>query len=192
MQLACTISSSVVNPRCLSGLEALNRMLTLALDFVHAPYQTFLNFIMWFLSFMRFLIVMILYTKWNCPLWSTRPSKKVVEKGRGSLGFGNFSGQLTDLISQTRNYIICRKPRLLNLSTKAEKLLPFSFLGCGKIFLLIIAHARYIKFLTWLRGFRDKLQIFHNSIVSHFPEETWAQRKPIQILKNEQQASESC
>ena len=62
------------------------------------------------------------------------PPKKVVEKGRGSLGFGNISGQLMDLISQTRKYIICQKPRILNLSTKAEKFLPFSFLDAERFF----------------------------------------------------------
>ena len=45
----------------------------------------------------------------------------------------------------------------------------------------VIAHDRYIKILTWLRVFRDKLANFHNSIVSQFPEETWAQRKSNQI-----------
>ena len=44
-----------------------------------------------------------------------------------------------------------------------------------------LAHVRYIKILTWLRGFRDKLQIFHDSIISQFPEETWAQTKADQI-----------
>ena len=40
-----------------------------------------------------------------------------------------------------------------------------------------LAHARYIKTLTYLRDFRDKIAIFYNFIVSQIPEETWAQRK---------------
>lgn len=35
-----------------------------------------------------------------------------------------------------------------------------------------LAHARYIKTLTYLRGFRDKIAIFYNFIVSQIPEET--------------------
>ena len=42
-------------------------------------------------------------------------------------------------------------------------------------------HVRYIKILTWLRAFMDKIAIFRDSIVSQFPEEIWAQRKPKQI-----------
>ena len=45
----------------------------------------------------------------------------------------------------------------------------------------VIAHVRYIKILTWLWGFGDKIAIFDDSIVSQFPEKTWAQRKPNQI-----------
>ena len=40
----------------------------------------------------------------------------------------------------------------------------------------VIAHVRYIKILTWLWGFGDKIAIFDDSIVSQFPEKTWAQR----------------
>ena len=36
-----------------------------------------------------------------------------------------------------------------------------------------------------------RLQIFHDSIVSQFPKETWVQRKPNQIKKNDQKAWES-
>ena len=36
------------------------------------------------------------------------------------------------------------------------------------------------------------MQIFHNSIISQIPEETWAQAKPNQMWKNDQKASESC
>ena len=42
----------------------------------------------------------------------------------------------------------------------------------------LIAHVRYFKILTWLRGFRVKVANFHDSIISQFPEETRAQRKP--------------
>ena len=42
-------------------------------------------------------------------------------------------------------------------------------------------HVRYIKILTWLRAFMDKIVIFRDSIVSQSPEEIWAQRKPKQI-----------
>ena len=35
-----------------------------------------------------------------------------------------------------------------------------------------LAHARYIKTLTYLRDFRDKIAIFYNFIVSQIPEET--------------------
>ena len=45
-------------------------------------------------------------------------------------------------------------------------------------FCALIAHVRYFKILTWLRGFRVKVANFHDSIVSQFPEETRAQRKP--------------
>ena len=51
-------------------------------------------------------------------------------------------------------------------------------------------HVRYIKILTWLRAFMDKIAIFRDSIVSQFPEEIWAQRKPKQIKKYDQKASE--
>ena len=44
-----------------------------------------------------------------------------------------------------------------------------------------MAHVRYIKILTWLRGFMVKIAIFQYSIVSQLPEETCAQRKPNQI-----------
>ena len=43
----------------------------------------------------------------------------------------------------------------------------------------------------WLWGFRVKIANIYNSIVSQFPEETWAQRKPNQIYKNDQKASKS-
>ena len=43
----------------------------------------------------------------------------------------------------------------------------------------------------WLWDFRVKIANFHDSIVSQFPEETWAQGNPTQIQKNEQKASES-
>ena len=56
----------------------------------------------------------------------------------------------------------------------------------------VIAHVRYITILTWLQGSGTKLQMFHDFIFSQFPEETWAQRKPNQIYKNDQKASESC
>ena len=39
-------------------------------------------------------------------------------------------------------------------------------------------------------GSKSKLQSLHDYIVSRFPEETWAQRKPNQIQKNDQKASE--
>ena len=55
-----------------------------------------------------------------------------------------------------------------------------------------LAHVRYIKILTWLRGFSDKIENFSRLIVSKYPEETWAQRKPNQVQKNDQKASESC
>ena len=45
-------------------------------------------------------------------------------------------------------------------------------------FCALIAHVRYFKILTWLRGFRGKVANFHDSIVSQFPDETRAQRKP--------------
>ena len=45
-------------------------------------------------------------------------------------------------------------------------------------FCALIAHVWYFKILTWLRGFRVKVANFHDSIVSQFPEETRAQRKP--------------
>ena len=45
----------------------------------------------------------------------------------------------------------------------------------------LIAHVRYIKILIWVQALETKLQMFHDSIVSQFPEETWAQRKPNQI-----------
>ena len=38
----------------------------------------------------------------------------------------------------------------------------------------LTAHVRYIKILTWLRGFRVKIAV---SIVSKFLKATWAQRK---------------
>ena len=55
-----------------------------------------------------------------------------------------------------------------------------------------LAHVRYIKILTWLRGLSDKTENFSRPIVSKYPEETWAQRKPNQVQKNDQKASESC
>ena len=42
----------------------------------------------------------------------------------------------------------------------------------------LTAHVRYIKILTWLRGFRVKIAV---SIVSKFLKATWAQRKENQI-----------
>ena len=38
----------------------------------------------------------------------------------------------------------------------------------------------------------SKLQIFHDSMVSQFPKETWVQRKLNHIKKNDQKAWESC
>ena len=43
----------------------------------------------------------------------------------------------------------------------------------------MIAGIRYIKILTWLRGFRVKIANFsplRKGIVLQFPEETWTQR----------------
>ena len=48
------------------------------------------------------------------------------------------------------------------------------------------------KILTWLRGLGQKLLIFHDFIVSQFPEETWAQKVPNQTEKNGQKELESC
>ena len=45
-----------------------------------------------------------------------------------------------------------------------------------------MAYVRCIKILTWFRGFTDKIA------VSQFPEETWTQRKPNQVKKNDQKA----
>ena len=42
----------------------------------------------------------------------------------------------------------------------------------------LVAYVWYIKILTDSEAFRSKLQIFQESIVPQFPEETWAQRKP--------------
>ena len=54
---------------------------------------------------------------------------------------------------------------------------------------LKIAHVWYIK-IAWnwhdFEALGLKLQIFHYSIDSQFPEEVWAQRKPNQISKNGQ------
>lgn len=48
--------------------------------------------------------------------------------------------------------------------------------------MLLIAHLRYVKILSWSRGFiGSKLQILTSSIISQFPEGTWEQRKPNQI-----------
>ena len=52
-------------------------------------------------------------------------------------------------------------------------------------------YIRYIEILVWLRGLGSKLQTFQDSIVSQFPKETWAQRKPDQKKKNDQKASAS-
>ena len=52
---------------------------------------------------------------------------------------------------------------------------------CGIFF--SIAYVRYIKIVTWLRGFRYKTANFYHSVVSQFLEETWAQRKLNQISK---------
>ena len=57
---------------------------------------------------------------------------------------------------------------------------------------LLVANVRYIKMLPWLQDFSDKIASFHDSVVSQFSEETWPQRKPKQIQKNDQKASESC
>ena len=56
---------------------------------------------------------------------------------------------------------------------------------------LTVAHVRYIKILTWFRGFRVKIANFYHSIVLQFPEEFWAQRIPNQIWKNDHKASEN-
>ena len=45
-------------------------------------------------------------------------------------------------------------------------------------FCALIVHVRYFKILTRLWGFRVKVANFQDSIVSQFPEETRAQRKP--------------
>ena len=42
---------------------------------------------------------------------------------------------------------------------------------------MLIDHIRYIKILTESEALESKLQIFHDSIVSQFPEETKAQIK---------------
>ena len=45
----------------------------------------------------------------------------------------------------------------------------------------MIAGIRYIKILSWLRGFRVKIANFsllRKGIVLQFPEETWTQRTP--------------
>jgi len=41
---------------------------------------------------------------------------------------------------------------------------------------ILIEKLMFDKILTWPRAFRGKIAIFYDSIVSQFPEETWAQR----------------
>ena len=46
-----------------------------------------------------------------------------------------------------------------------------------QIYFYLVAHVRYIKIdIQIVLG--SELHIFHDSIVSQFPEEIWAQRKP--------------
>ena len=51
-----------------------------------------------------------------------------------------------------------------------------------QIYFYLVAHVRYIKndiqILTDCEVLGSELHIFHGSIVSQFPEEIWAQRKP--------------
>ena len=51
-----------------------------------------------------------------------------------------------------------------------------------QIYFYLVAHVRYIKIdnqiLTDCEVLGSELHIFHDSIVSQFPEEIWAQRKP--------------
>ena len=49
-----------------------------------------------------------------------------------------------------------------------------------------------LSILKWPRGFSDNIENFSRLIVSKYPEETWAQRKPNQVQKNDHKASESC
>ena len=60
---------------------------------------------------------------------------------------------------------VALKNKSCSTVAKVAKKLP------SNLWLRLIAHVRYIKIVTRLRGFRVKMQIFLDSIVSQFPEE---------------------